>query len=55
VCAELGLAQLGVLPVDRRAAEELREGRAGRRNVLIRAAQPSAATIAAHIAARVAA
>ncbi len=55
VCAELGLAQLGVLPVDRRAAEELREGRAGRRNVLIRAAQPSAATIAAHLAARVAA
>jgi len=53
VCAELGLAQLGVLPSDRRAAEELREGRANRRNMLVRAAQPSAAAIAAHLQARV--
>lgn len=55
VAAELGLAQLGMLPAHRQSADELREGRAGRRNPLIRAAGPTSAAIAEHLRMRSAA
>jgi len=55
ISAQLGLAQLGTLPADRRAAEELREGRGGRRNALVRAAGPVADAVATHLSSRVAA
>lgn len=53
ISAQLGLAQLGTLPADRRAAEELREGRGSRRNALVRAAGPLAEAIASHLSSRV--
>lgn len=55
VAAELGLAQLGMLPANRHSAEELREGRGSRRNPLVRAAGPTAAAIAEHLRMRSAA
>ena len=55
VAAELGMPQLGMLPVHRNSAEELREGRVGRRNPLVRAAGPLAASIVDHLTARAAA